>query len=606
MKKNEFEKTIKASGRLTAIIVAAVFAMEMFFVPMDSYAAETDEVEALPQVSGELNDAEYDGFIYKIKEDTTASEIKEMEDAINELDEGRKVEEVVKDELYAADSLESIYEVVPEDQVEYIEPDYVVRAMGTDDPYYEKYGWYLEMIKAPYIWERGVFGSGVTVAVLDSGIKADHQDFEFTDIKSGYNAINESQDVTDDAGHGTGVTGVIAASMDNGKGLTGIMPDISVLPVKFMKRKWNPDTGEYETVGSLSGLVRSINYAKNHGADVINVSAGMVVDAESLREACQSAAHEGAIIVAASGNEYDSSLEYPACYSCVISVGSIESDGESHSDFSNYNSQVMIVAPGRGILTPGIGGGYRSVTGTSFSTPQVSAMAAMVKAMDRRLGVTGFKAIIKATAIDKGQKGRDDYFGYGLMDLSRAYRYMEGCIGMYTANLSYTKCVFSGQNRTPSVTVEKAARVLPDTYYEATYPAKRKDVGAYTVTVKGKGQYADTGTIKLKYLIMPPLVTKIAAPVAYYNTIKVKWNAMSKSQKEKYGSAITGYQARVSTSSSFKNAKDVKVTGVSKTSVYVKGLKRKTTYYVQYRTNKVVGSTIYCSKWSDTKKITTK
>ena len=116
-------------------------------------------------------------------------------------------------------------------------------------------------------------------------------------------------------------------------------------------------------------------------------------------------------------------------------------------------------------------------------------MAAMVKSMDKSVTCNGFKEILSTTCIDKGAAGRDDYFGYGLMDLSRAFNYMATNFGLYRASLSRTSYVFNGKPKSPAVTVTKANRTLPKTNYKVTYPKNRTAVGTYKVTVTGLGKY---------------------------------------------------------------------------------------------------------------------
>lgn len=663
---NKFVKeyNMLIAKRLTAILVAVVFVLGMMYMPAEIFAVETDAVDnavvtdttgtsdeavapetepagaeegvtsdtgadtATEETTGteeepveastekvveELNDAltvdldsidekEYDGFIYKLEDDVTKKEVREMENAIDNLDgsEGQEVEEVIKKELYTADSIETIAEVASAEQIEYIEPNYIARAMGTDDPYYARYGWYLEMINAPYIWEKEMLGNGVTVAVLDSGVEMDHPDFEATDFTEPFNAIKESEetynpiDITDDYGHGTAVTGIIAATANNQKGMTGIMPEATVMPIKVLDGK----------TGSVADVVRGIDHASDYGADVINISAGITSDSSSLKAACQRAAARGTIIVAAAGNDYNSRAEYPASYDTVVSVASIESDG-THSDFSNYNQFVAVSAPGNDICVPWNNSAYYLVMGTSFSAPQVSAMAVMIKQLDPTINYAGFMKIIAATSTDKGAKGFDPYFGYGLMNLKRAYDYMAGDISMYDISLSGTSFTYNGGVKTPSVTVKKANKAIAANYYRTTYAAGRANVGTYKVTVTGINGY--TGTKTLSFNINPPLVKGIKAPKRGKGKLTVRWKAMSKNQKKKtYKNVITGYQVRVSTSSNFANAKYASVKGIAKTSKTVKGLKRKTTYYVQYRSYKTVGSATYYSNWSGTKRAKTK
>ena len=654
----------QASKRLTAIIVAVVFAMGTLFVPTGglALAAETDEdgavlneaVEAETTAAGneldeaadadtaetaadetdmdgiqadaeasdamaeleelvvvqdedgeaaaleDLDESDYDGFIYKLEDDVTKGEIKKMETAIDGLGEdpeSGEAEEIINNELYAADSLETIEEVAKPDMIEYIEPDYVTGLMGTNDYYYEGDGWFLEMIKAPYVWEKEAFGEGVVVAVLDTGVMTSHPDFENTSFVDPYNTFDDSNDVTDTNGHGTGMAGIIAASYNNAIGLTGIMPKASIMPIKIF--------GNSEK-STHSMLIKGINYASEHGADVINMSIGDAIESPAMNEACRQAAAKGAVLVAAAGNSGNSTAYYPASYSSVVSVGSIETDG-AHSDFSTFNQYVDVVAPGRGIRMPCTSGeqaNYAKLRGTSASAPQVASMAAMVKSMDPSVNCSGFKEILSMTCVDKGTAGRDNYFGYGLMDLSRTYRYMTGSLELYKAKLSCTSYVYNGRPKTPAVTVTKITKNLPNTDYQVSYPKYRTAVGTYKVTVTGLGQY--TGAKTLKYKIMPPLVRSIKTPKRYKGKLKVMWYAMTAGQQAKYRSAVTGFQVRVSRNSKFTKAKYVKVRGISRSEVTVKGLKRKTKYYVQYRTYKIVGSVTYYSKWSSKKRAKTK
>ena len=649
------ENNMQISNRLTAILVAVVFVVGTMFIPTEIFAVEPDasgDVVEVAEATTEAVDAEttgeepaaaetevtevtepteqgpenadadltdflsvtdengdnidiedldedtYDGFIYKIKDDTTDTELKEMEEAIDDLDKKQEIEEVISEELYSADSLETIAEVTPPERIEYIEPNYIMTAMGTNDPNYAEYGWYLDMINAPYVWEKGMIGDGATVAILDSGVKIDHEEFEQTVFTGEYNAIDPTEDLTDNSGHGTAVTGIIAAAQNNQKGLTGIMPRAKVMPVKVMDYNLNG-----ETTGTVDDVIQGMNYAVNNGADVINISAGIQTDIKSLREACQNAAARGVILVAAAGNDFNSIAEYPAAYDTVIGVGSIERDG-AHSDFSNYNQSVAVSAPGRGIRTPYKNGRYASYTGTSFSAPQVAAMAVMVKSIDRSINYSDFMKLIQLTSADKGTAGYDPYFGYGLMDLGKAYRYMAGDITMYDVAISGTAYVYNGKTKTPSVTVKKLGKALSAKYYKTTYSAGRTAVGTYKVTVIGINGY--TGTKTLSFSINPPLVKGIKAPKRGKKKLTVCWSAMSKKQKKQYKSVITGYQVRISTNSKFTNAKYVNVKGYTKTKVTVKGLKKKTTYYVQYRSYKTVGSAAYYSNWSSVKKAKTK
>ena len=617
MKKTILEKTKEqTSKRLTAFIVAVVFVIGTVFVPTGTLAAETEEAEAAANAQLEdlvvahdengsaaledLDEGKYDGFIYKLREDVTKKEVREMEAAIDELGEDSAagaVAPVIDKELYTADSIETIEEVADADMIEYIEPDYTISLLGTNDLYYDEFGWFLEMIKVPYVWEKGEFGEGITVAVIDSGVMMNHPDFENTKFADPYNAMNDSADVTDSVGHGTGVAGIIAASYNNKRGLTGVMPQVTVMPVKAVNGF---------TSGTYSKVIKGIHYAADHGADVINISLGDTTDSEALHEACDQAAAKCVILVAAAGNDGENSIYYPASYNSVVSVGSIERDGE-HSDFSTYNEYIDAVAPGRGILFPSKLDtivGYFTSYGTSYTAPQVAAMAAMVKKTDRSVDITGFRDILKHSCIDKGKTGRDDYFGYGLIDLDRAYRYMTETFSMYTASLSSTLYAYDEKAKKPSVTLKKGNRTMPAYDYKVIYPSGRREIGTYKVTIKGQGIYSGTKT--KKFIIRPPLVKKLKELTPDKTRMKVKWYAMTDEQEDRYTGRITGFQVRISTSPKFTNARYIRIKGISRTSMTVKNLKRKTTYYVQYRAYKHLGTKNYISVWSNTLKAKTK
>lgn len=384
------------------------------------------------------------------------------------------------------------------------------------------------------------------------------------------------------------------------------------MPVKVLDLKRDPDTGQLKTIGTLTDVVEGINYAVNNGASVINMSFGTDSRSNTLEIACNAAAAKGVILIAAAGNEAQQSfsnngpinpIEYPAAFSSVVSVGSVNLN-RTWSNFSNYNQYVALVAPGEVIRLAWKNGGYKTESGTSFAAPQVSAMAAMIKQMDPSVNYVDLMKIVAATSDDKGARGYDPYYGYGLMNLKKVYDYMAGDISMYEASLSTTSYVYNGKVMTPTVTIKKAGKPLPANRFKSTYASGRKAVGTYKVTVTGINGY--TGTKVLTFNIVPPLIKSIKAPQRYKGKLKVRWYKMSKSQRKNYKNVITGYQVRVSAYKNFAYAKYANVKGITKTAATVKGLKRKTYYYVQYRSYKTVGSTTYYSKWSGTKRAKTK
>lgn len=250
-------------------------------------------------------------------------------------------------------------------------------------------------------------GAGVTVAVLDTGVDRTHSELKNAHILDGYDAVTGKNGVYSDTdGHGTAVISLLAAD-DDGIGITGVAPGITVYPVKVA------------TAGGTiysSELIAGIYNAADNGADIINISLGGYSYSVSEQRAIDYAVSKGCIIIAAAGNDgADSALAgkyfYPASYDGVISVASVDPDGDI-SRFSQYNDKVDIAAPGRDITVCGTDGGYRTDSGTSFSSAIVSGIAALCFVSAGGLNCNEFEAVlISALGADK-----TSYSGYGVIN----------------------------------------------------------------------------------------------------------------------------------------------------------------------------------------------
>jgi serine protease len=294
-------------------------------------------------------------------------------------------------------------------------------------------------------------GRGVTVAVLDTGIayrRFGHTpaspDLAGTRFVKGYDFVGNDPYSNDRNGHGTHVVSTIAETTNNGIGLTGLAYGATIMPVKVLTDK---------AVGDATEIAKGVRFAARHGAKVINMSLEFpseVTDADipQLVDAIDYAHRLGAIVVAASGNEADVRLAFPARATYVVSVGSTTEHG-CLSDFSNQGSDLDLVAPGGGPdaylsdpgCTPdgpdgrniaqltligdhrttfGIPSGYE---GTSMAVPHVSAAAALVIASGL-LGANPSPAAIERrlerTATDLGPVGHDPRYGYGRLNAGAA------------------------------------------------------------------------------------------------------------------------------------------------------------------------------------------
>jgi thermitase len=240
-------------------------------------------------------------------------------------------------------------------------------------------------IDAPEAWAIST-GTPVTVAVIDTGIDYTHPDLAAS-YAGGDDFVTPDGDPMDDHGHGTHVSGTIAAAMNNltgdpaaEEGIVGVAPHARILAYKVCNATGNCDDFAIE---------RAIAQAVIAGAKVINMSLGGPQYSQSMNDAVQDAWNAGLVIVAGAGNDGTTTQFYPAAYPNVISVGAFDEDGRRAS-FSNYGSWVDISAPGNVILSsypmfqcalanvPGDTGCYTWLSGTSMATPHVSGAAALV------------------------------------------------------------------------------------------------------------------------------------------------------------------------------------------------------------------------------------
>lgn len=292
----------------------------------------------------------------------------------------------------------------------------------TDDPgaerqyYLGRIGWRAPAGVAPRVSAPGA----VRVAILDSGLALDHPDLQGR-VLAGYDAGRRGPLTGDQIGHGTAVTGVLAATTGNGLGIAGVAPGAALLVVRL----GGPD------MIPASAIVRGLAWAIARRARVINLSLTQSDPIAAITDQLDRATERGILVVAAAGNDGSAwgrnPLEYPAAEAHVVGVGATGPDGR-WSGFSNHGPEVDVAAPGVDVFTTVPTGacemcapsGYLEVAGTSFSTPMVSGIAARLLAA--RPGLRGDQVawLIRHTARDVGRRGRDDYVGAGVADLSRA------------------------------------------------------------------------------------------------------------------------------------------------------------------------------------------
>jgi membrane-anchored mycosin MYCP len=266
-------------------------------------------------------------------------------------------------------------------------------------------------------------GAGVTVAVVDSGVDADHPQLAAAGTVlrgEDFHLIGDFPGNFDCGSHGTSVASIIAAAPAGGVGFAGLAPGARILPVRIAEREL-ADNGAALALDPAV-LARGIWYAAEQGAKVINLSFAGAGDNASVRDALAHARAKDALVVAAVGNGGPDAAglpSYPAGYDGVLGVGAVDQAGVLTAG-SQVGAFVDLVAPGAGVLVAARAGGHRYVDGTSFAAAYVSATAALVRAAWPHLSAEQAAARILATATPApGGRGSTAY-GAGLVSPFRA------------------------------------------------------------------------------------------------------------------------------------------------------------------------------------------
>ena len=352
---------------------------------------------------------------------------------------------------------DTVANLLGDHRVRFAEPNFLTKSMGRPADPYSSYQWNLEQVNSEDALDM-VDPSGVIVAVLDTGVQANGPD-GIGDLLGGYDFYSRDSNPSDPVGHGTFVAGTIAQTTGNGVGLAAMAPGTSILPVKVMS-----DQG----YGDTYALVDGIRWAADQGADVINMSLGSHSYSRAIEEACNYAYARDVVLVAASGNEFASSVAYPAALNSVIAVGATRVDG-TRAGYSNTGSGLELMAPGGDLSKDQNNDGYadgvlqetyenRQWTytfweGTSMASPHVAAAAAFVKAA----GVNDpaeIRNILAQTATDMGSRGYDTTYGYGIINTA----------------LAVDLALNGGNSSTPSTPVVEEEEVVVDTGSDTIAP----------------------------------------------------------------------------------------------------------------------------------------
>lgn len=279
--------------------------------------------------------------------------------------------------------------------------------------------WHLPKIGANTAWDSAQ-GSGVTIAILDSGIDTKHPDL-VDHLVAGFNFVEGNTNVEDVHSHGTKTAGAAAASLNNGIGVASVAGQVKIMPIRVA------NSSLYAT---WSAIASGITYAADRGVRVASVSFNGAAGSSSVLSAANYMKSKGGLVFVSAGNS-NVDPGYANTSSLVIVAATTSSD--TKASFSNFGDYIHLSAPGAGIYTTTWGQSYTSISGTSFSAPIAAGVAALVMSANPSLTPAQVENILLSTAVDLGTAGRDIYFGYGRVDAAAAVAAAKSTGGNFTA-----------------------------------------------------------------------------------------------------------------------------------------------------------------------------
>lgn len=269
--------------------------------------------------------------------------------------------------------------------------------------------WHHEAINSSGAWALTTGSEDVIVAVLDSGVDADHEDL--------HDNLHQGISIVDDAGwrdvrgHGTAIAGIIGAGFDNRIGGAGLAPDCPLLAIRV-----SDDQGRTTSWKLATGIALAVE----RGARVINISFAPIHNNRLvLRQARQARLAERLVVISAGNTGWSSTAEDAALARSALFVGAVNAS-DRLAIFSTTGNFVDLTAPGQSITTTSLDGTYEKVTGTSYAAPIVSGVAALIWSLQPEFRTVTVEQILFDTAVDLGEPGRDDAYGRGRVDAAAA------------------------------------------------------------------------------------------------------------------------------------------------------------------------------------------
>jgi hypothetical protein len=317
-------------------------------------------------------------------------------------------------------------------RAQYVEFDRASRpAYDPNDPMWPDM-WHMTAIKANLAWDHSFGSSGVTVAVIDTGVNLAHEDLAanawvntdeipgngidddgngYIDDINGYDFAYNDPDPDDVYGHGTACAGLVAAVQDNGLGVTGVAPRAKIMAIKA-----SIDSGFFYDSATVPAYI----YCANNGARVLSMSYFSDRVSQAEGDAINFCASQGVLPVAAAGNDSTVYPYYPGAYDATLSVAALNGN-LNKAGFSNHGLWVDVAAPGTGLRTTSAGGGYtEGFGGTSGACPHVAGLAALLFGANPVANAAQVRAAIEDTAVPVNQSPYGEYCNYGRIDAEAA------------------------------------------------------------------------------------------------------------------------------------------------------------------------------------------
>ena len=383
---------------------------------------------------------------------------------------------------------QAIAELRADPAVEIVEPNYRVELAdegeitAVDDPLTaDQYS--LDRMRVRQAWTRETGASNV-IAVLDTGAQLNHPDLAGR-LVAGRDIVNNDSDPSDDNGHGTWVSGIIVGKANDGYGIAGISWSDKVMPVKIM---------DGQGTGSSADLIAGINWAADHGADVINMSVGGFPWSQLVQNAVNDAWNSGVVLVGAAGNNRREETYYPASFDNVVSVSATQVQDE-FSNWSSWGPKVDVSAPGSSVLTTNCyactyadhdsWGQHTYISGTSFATPNTAGVIALIRARFPTYTPAQVVSRLIGTVDDLGYDGWDSRYGAGRIN---AFRAVGGSVGQPS--------VPAGDSRESNNSLGSARKItVGATTRPSIYPAGDVDWFAVDVPRAGRIDVRVTGIV---------------------------------------------------------------------------------------------------------------